>query len=676
MKDFSKRLTALLLVTAICASYTGCSLIAGKKSKKDDDEEGGSWFKFGTEESEESEPEEPEESDPAPTDPTVVYTPGEYLPTSDDLTYPDHVATYDELHPAKTPGTVSGQDAVDLLAEIETEALQHEITCYADAVICFEDPAAFGLTYDGVTWGDAVTDIADYPVEKAFYDGQLEKLYTIDFESLDTDDRLFYDKIVYDYENMSYGYSYTAFEYYTMCFNPLVGPQSDLFFILDVFSFETKEDAENYILLLEDLDRYYDQMCDYEEQRAEYGFASSATSYEAAAEAFDNLVKQEDDCFLYESFEERLDNIDGLSDADRDELIKANEDAMKNVVFPEMQECADRLRALEDYNGVDAGLCMYKGGEAYYSWLCMIKTNSGMSLDESKALCQEEVDELASEMLAIAGGSDFSWYNDYVNHDYTAGDVQDNLDTLYEAIAEDFPSVPPHEYYMLEVPEVFEDDFSPAAYLGYHLDNYDSNLLIVNNGSTGSDLGITMAHEAYPGHMFQSLYTRGATSHPYMYLTDSIGYAEGWAVYSETYMMMNYFAEDPDSAAARLIYIEDVNNVIITAYLDYGIHTEGWTLDECVDYFNEATCNMYMVTADSLSEYYTLLVTTPCYSVKYGMGFLHTKEIFDRAHENFPDATDLEIHTAYLNCLTTNFEEIEENLTAMLNGDLEPPKGN
>ena len=58
------------------------------------------------------------------------------------------------------------------------------------------------------------------------------------------------------------------------------------------------------------------------------------------------------------------------------------------------------------------------------------------------------------------------------------------------------------------------------------------------------------------------------------------------------------------------------------------------------------------------------------------MGFIHTKQIMDRAHENFPDATDLEIHTAYLNCLTTNYEELEENLTAMLSGEMEPPTGN
>ncbi len=664
MKDFTKRLTAAVLVLSVCASFAGCNLASllgsgSKKDKdKDDDDEGGSWFK-----TEASEPaaSDPDVTDPVQTDP-VVYVPGEYIETSDELTYADTVATYDELHPAKAPGTVTGQDAVDLLNEIETDAIKHSITCYADAVIVFENPENYGLEFDEVTWGDAITDIADYPTEKAYYDEQLEKLYSIDYECLDTDDRLFYDKIVYDYENYSYAYSYTSFEYYTMCFNPLVGPQADLFFVLDVFSFETVEDAENYIKLLEDIDRYYEQMISYEEERASYGFISSPTSYEAAAESFDNLVKQTDDCFLYDTFEERLDNIDGLSDADRERLIQENEDAMKNVVFPKMQDCADRLRALEELNGQDAGLCMYRGGDAYYSWLCMVQSNSSMSVEESMALCQEEVDAMTADLLAIVGSGSYDWYSEYVDHDYSKGDVFDNLDYLYECVADDYPAIPAHEYYLMEVPEVFEEDFSPAAYLGYHLDNYDSNMLIINNGSTSTDVGITFAHEGYPGHMFQSLYTRAHTKHPYMYLSTSIGYNEGWAVYVENYSM-RYFSGNGVTDAVKLVGYESQLSLLASTRVDYGIHVENWTLKQCVDYFKKFG---FSVTEDSFQKYYTLIVTDPAYYAKYGMGYLWTQQTMDDMHAKYPNKSDKEIHTAYLDSLTGTFDQIKKNMEKKL----------
>ena len=671
MKDFTKRLTALVLVLAISASFTACNLSILNKGKIDDDDDGGgSWFKFGEDEPDES---EPDETDPVTTPPP--YTPGEYIETSDELTYPDKVPTYEELHPYKAPGNVTGQDAVDLLNEIELEVLQHCFKDYATVKIFFKDPEAYGITYDGITWGDATIDDDQVAEELAFDEELLAELYTIDYESLGTDDRLFYDKIVYDLELDTYLMSYSAFGYYTMIFNPLVGPQCDVLFNFELFDFETVEDAENYILLVEDIDRYYEQMIAYEEERAEYGFASSPTSYEAAAKSFDNLVKQEDDCFLYESFEERLDNIKDLSDDDRARLIQEHEDAMKNVFFPKMQECADRLRALKDYNGVDAGLCQYKGGDAYFAVLVMTKTNSSMPVDEQMAMLEAEVDKNTEEMLAIFGSGDLSWYYDVQDHDYTYGDVQDNLDGLYEYIDGKFPEIPAHEYYFMPVPEIFEDDFAPAAYMGYQLDTFDANQLIVNYGDLETDLGVTIAHESYPGHMYQSIYTRSASKHLYMYLGASIGYEEGWAVYCELYSISDIFATDPTSPAERIIWIDRSNNMFITAVLDFGIHYEGWTLDDCVDYFNEATGDLYGVTADSLQDYYTLLVTEPCYSIKYAMGYVHTKNIIENAKINYPDATELEIHTTYLNCLTTNYEEIQENFDLMMQGKMDPPQG-
>lgn len=670
MKDLTKRLTAAALILSICGSFTACNLSLLNKGKiDDDDEDGGSWFKFGESEPDES---EPDETDPVTT--PAPYTPGEYIETSDELTYPDKVPTYEELHPYKAPGNVKGQDAVDLLNEIELEVLQDSFTDYASVTIYFENPDAYGITYEGVTWGDAMIDDVEVEEEKAKCEEWLGELYTIDYESLGTDDRLFYDKIVYDLEMDIYMMSYSAFGYYTMCFNPLVGPQSEVLFNFELFSFETVEDAENYIKLVEDIDRYYEQMIAFEEERAEYGFASSPTSYEAAAESFDNIVKQEDDCFLYASFEERLDGIEGLSDDDRERLIQENEDAMKNVFFPKMQDCADRLRALKDYNGVDAGLCQYKGGDAYYAALVMTKTNSSMPVADQMQLCEDEVAKNTVEMLDIIGSGDFSWYNDYADHDYTYGTVQENLDGLYEYIDGKFPEIPAHEYFFMPVPEVFEDDFSPAAYMAYNVDTYDYNQIIINYGSLETDLGVTVAHESYPGHMFQALYTRSASKHLYMYLAASIGYMEGWAVYCEMYAISDIFATDPTSPAERMIWMDRINNMYITAVLDFGIHSEGWTLDDCVDYFNEATGDLYGVTADSLQEYYTLLVTEPCYSVKYAMGYIHTKNIIENAKINYPDATELEIHTTYLNCLTTNYEEIAENFDLMMQGKMLPPQ--
>ena len=657
MRKLAVRIIALVCAASFVLSLAACN-------SKDHGHSGGRRSGSGSKT-------ERNETEPTPgVDPTipVIISPtpsvyGDYIPTSDALTYPDHVATYDEIHPYHAPGTVNGSAAQKLLSDVEMDILHHEIDCYADIDILFDNPEKFGFSVNDVTWGE-FTSIDEYDEEKAYYQQQLDSLLTIDYESLSSDDRLCYDAIVYSIEESIYGYSYTAFEYYEMAFNSLTGPQCNILFDFEIFDFETVEDAENYILLVKDIDRYFDAICEYEEERVSYGFASSDNTYEKSAESFDNLVAQKDDCFLYASFEERLDNIKDLSSADKDRLIAENEKAMKEVLFPEFEECASRMRALKGSGGTDAGLCRYRGGDAYYAVINRHLSNKNMTVEESINLLNNTIDETLNELFRLLT-SGTGWEDELSDHEYTKGSVEDNLDYLYGRIGEDFPSIPSHEYFLLEVPEVFEDNFSPAAYMGYHLDNFNSNCIIVNNKNVNNEFGVTVAHEAYPGHMFQSIYTRSQTSHPYMYLTGSIGCKEGWATYVE-YYSMKYFSDN--ETAYKLVGILNSLDTLLGTRMDYGINAENWSSQDCVDYYNSILGMLGLdgIEEEDLADAYTILIMDPGYYVKYGMGYVLTKDIMENMHAKHPDKTDLEIHTAYLNSLTGTFEQIEANTDKLL----------
>ncbi len=661
MKKITNKILAVVCCAAVMLSMVSCS-DGGKHSS------GGRRTQDGTkpEGGRHTDPTYSTETDTDPTsDPTSGPTTGpsgygNYIPTSDTLTYPDHVASVDEIHPQHPRGDKGGDEALTLLSGVEYEILHHEITDYVDIKILFEHPENFGFSLDEVSWGE-IGSVEQYDEEKEFYQNQLDQLLQIDYESLKGDDRLCYDKLVYDCEESIYGCSYTAFAYYSTVFNFLVGPQCEVLFILDIFNFESVKDAEDYILLVKDIDRFYDEICEFEETRASLGFASSDTSYEASAVSFDNLVKQKDDCFLYQSFEERLDNIKGLSSADRERLIAEHEKAMKEVLFPEFEECARRMRGLKGSGGVDAGICMYRGGDAYYAMLTRVMTNNDATPEECIAALDNTIDERFNELTSLIS-SNFSLYFDFMQVKYTKGDVNDNLDYLRDAVKADFPDIPAHEYYIMDVPKVFEENFSPAAYLGYHLDNYNANLLIVNNSNVDDKFGITVAHEAYPGHMFQSLYTRSHTSHPYMYLSMPIGYLEGWATYTE-YYCGKYFNEPGKDDLQKLVKANDSISVLASTRIEYGIHTQNWSMQDCLDYFDSFG---FGVSEDDFSQIYTLILTDPGYYPKYGMGYLWTEKIMDDMHAKHPDKTDKEIHTAYLNSLTGTYDQIENYMDSLL----------
>ena len=67
---------------------------------------------------------------------------------------------------------------------------------------------------------------------------------------------------------------------------------------------------------------------------------------------------------------------------------------MKEVAFPEFQECADRMRKLKGSGGTDQGLCEYKGGDAYYAMLTRNLSNNGASVQDGIAALEKRMKSL------------------------------------------------------------------------------------------------------------------------------------------------------------------------------------------------------------------------------------------------------------------------------------------
>lgn len=657
MKKLAIRFAALMVIMAMMTSLVACSgdfmdrfdFLKESRSDRDrdddeddEDEDEDEDETEETDETDETEETEPSETEPSETEPTEEPTP---TSAAGELVFPSEPYSFDEVHPHREPGDITGEAAVEELNAIEHDYLIEAFNgSYLDITLYFEDYEAMGLSFDEISWGDVSFDPAEDSATAKKY---IDRLAKIDYESLPDGDRIFYDKILYDIEESYYMSQYSGFYYLSPVFNSLTSSQCNILFILDVVGFETKEDAENYIALINDTDRYYDALCDFEEQRASMGYVLSADSYEAIALTFDSIVAQTDDCFLYESFETRLDEIEGLSDDDRQTLIDDHEKAMKEVFFPEFQECADRIRALKDVASDETEtLATYEGGKDYYASIVRSQTNSQITPEQAIEKCENYMVDAFKGY--VQGG--------FKSHDYTAGDVQENLDFLYGKIFEYFPDIPEHEYVFKQVPEVFEDSFSPAAYLAYHVDKYDSNLILINTAAASDDFGTVVAHEAYPGHMYQSLYTRSICDHPYMYIFDSVGYAEGWAVYVEV-NSPTFFGASQEEQYSFLC--EDILDVLLMARIDLGVNYEGWTSEDAANHINELL-GMSLFGASDLQDVVDLVTEDPCYAVKYGLGYIELTDTLDKIQALDPSLSVKEIHKLFLDSQPATYEQIYE----------------
>ena len=117
---------------------------------------------------------------------------------------------------------------------------------------------------------------------------------------------------------------------------------------------------------------------------------------------------------------------------------------------------------------------------------------------------------------------------------------------------------------------------------------------------------------------------------------------------------------------AQIVMIENDLNVLLGARWDIGIHCEDWSAQDCADYYASLFNNLISVSASDIESAYNLLLSDPCYYVKYGCGYMNTRNVIESMREAHPDATEQEIFAAYLESMPVTFEMIEANMDTVL----------
>ena len=142
MKKFAKKFACLLLTASMMVSLQGCSVLKEMLAEPTEREYAGEFkpewsgdSTYGesdptesetTEETEETE--ETEATKGTSKQPTKAPS-GKYIKTSDELTYPDHVPSFDEVHPKHQPGRLKDSEAVARLNEVEKTILKTSVAC-------------------------------------------------------------------------------------------------------------------------------------------------------------------------------------------------------------------------------------------------------------------------------------------------------------------------------------------------------------------------------------------------------------------------------------------------------------------------------------------------------------------------------------------------------------------
>ena len=514
-------------------------------------------------------------------------------------------------------------------------------------------PSDYGIADIPATYGSLSSD----PVAaKASVRNVLSSLQEFDPDTLSSENALTF-KILDTYlKNASTGTDYLL---YQEPLGPVSGIHTQLPVLLSEYSFYDTQDVETYLALLKETPSYFDSVIRFEQKKATSGLFMPDYQADSVLDTCQSFIDMGKENYLVSTFNERIASLDLLPENKKDSFQKENMKLVTEEIYPAYQNLITAIKSLKGKGMNEQGLSHFPYGKKYYEYLVRQTTGCNESISRLRLITRAQILEDLSAMQKVLFPADAALTQASVL-EQTSPDSM--LDDLRSKITDTFPEIPDVDFQVKYVPESMQDYLSPAFYMIPAIDNLTENVIYINNGQTASGLNLytTLAHEGYPGHLYQTVYFSASEPDPIRSILDFGGYVEGWATYAE--MMSYYLAPLPKTEASLL---QKNSSVILGLYAlaDMGIHYDGWSVTDTVRFFSDYGIN----DPNAVQSVYKLIIGSPANYLKYYIGYLKfyelKKEMADAMGNQF---SQKEFHRAVLDVGPAPFEivydEVEKNL--------------
>ena len=514
-------------------------------------------------------------------------------------------------------------------------------------------PSDYGIADIPATYGSLSSD----PVAaKASVRNVLSSLQEFDPDTLSSENALTF-KILDTYlKNASTGTDYLL---YQEPLGPVSGIHTQLPVLLSEYSFYDTQDVETYLALLKETPSYFDSVIRFEQKKAASGLFMPDYQADSVLDTCQSFIDMGKENYLVSTFNERIASLDLLPENKKDSFQKENMKLVTEEIYPAYQNLITAIKSLKGKGMNEQGLSHFPYGKKYYEYLVRQTTGCNESISRLRLMTRAQILEDLSAMQKVLFPADAALTQASVL-EQTSPDSM--LDDLRSKITDTFPEIPDVDFQVKYVPESMQNYLSPAFYMIPAIDNLTENVIYINNGQTASGLNLytTLAHEGYPGHLYQTVYFSASEPDPIRSILDFGGYVEGWATYAE--MMSYYLAPLPKTEASLL---QKNSSVILGLYAlaDMGIHYDGWSVTDTVRFFSDYGIN----DPNAVQSVYKLIIGSPANYLKYYIGYLKfyelKKEMADALGNQF---SQKEFHRAVLDVGPAPFEivydEVEKNL--------------
>lgn len=551
-------------------------------------------------------------------------------------------------------GTEESVDQNERFEEYTQEVFCNEVSSNTiNLHYTLKNPEDYGITDYEVSLGSFESDP---DMVKVSAENMRQALQEFSYEGLSLQNRITFDILEYQVKSAEKNADYVLYE------EPLglvSGVQTQFPVVMSEYRFYDRQDVETYLELLEMTGDYFDSLIKFEREKADAGLFMADYALDTVLEQCRAFLDMGDGNYLYSTFADRVEDIDELTKEEKSDYIQDNALAVSDCVFPAYEKLISSLEELRGSGENEKGLVNLPDGADYYELVVRRATGSERSVEEMEDLTRRQITDDLEAMEQVLG------ITTEEAQEAAASMTQDSagliLSKLQDGIKEAFPEAPDTALEVKYVPEEMEEHLSPAFYMIPAIDNTEENVIYINRAHMNDDLTLftTLAHEGYPGHLYQTVYYESTDPDPVRSVMDFGGYVEGWATYAE---MGSYYLTPLSKEQAVLLQKNSSIILGLYALADMGIHYEGWSRMDTAAFFS----NYGITDTETIERIYELIIGSPGNYLKYYIGYVEFLELKkDWAEEKGTEYSQKEFHEAVLEVGPAPFDIVEKYMWEM-----------
>ena len=523
------------------------------------------------------------------------------------------------------------------------------------------DLEKYGISTDTVSFGQVLPDasLQGNMTWEQSVDSQIKMLeFMFNYDKLTEAQQLTYDQLMH-YLNASRNYG--GLEYYN---SYCVGSNSvvtNLPLMLAEFEFRTQKDIDCYLALLDTYDEYFSQIIQYEQERSNRGLFMADASLDGFQEKCNQFLESGEENVLLLSFEDRISVFEGLDETSKETYIAKNKNLVETVVMPAYQSLSAALEQLRGTGKAIGGICQLPKGKQYYEYWVGRTVGSSMTIDEMYTALATAMNTYQAKIMELSN-QDPDLLQKITAFSFRYDTPEDVMEHLKEATKEDYPALQNVNYTIKSIPSYLSNTNVAGFYILSPVDAVDHQIIYMNDAKlfTDEEVFTTLAHEGYPGHLYQTVYSLRDNPNPLRYALGTTGYKEGWTTYVEKESY--HYCGIQDENLVLALQLNNVYNTLFSAYLDIAVNYKG--MDFQTFYNMLKSMGIEESTARTAYQAYT---EDPGIYLPYAIGFLEIEALRQQAEETLGEKFVLkEFHETILDLGSVPFPLLEKHVNAWL----------